>query len=257
MILEFQRADRVRDAFDGVGLAMGEIVARINAPRFARARMLGMEDAVQHRVAQIDIARGHVDLGAQHPRAVFKLAGAHAAEQIEVLLDAPLAERAVLARLGQRAARGAHRVGVLIVDIGLAGADENFRPVVKLFEIVRGVMKIFAPIEAEPAHVGLDGVDIFLLFLGRIGVVEAQIALPAELLRDAEIQTDRFGVADMEVAVRLRRKARDHALVPARRQIGAHDVADKILARFAGCRFGNRHRSFPLAACRSMRRSRF
>ena len=67
--------------------------------------MLGVQDAVEHRVAQIDVARRHVDLGAQHARAVGKFAGAHAAEQIEVFLDAALAERAVLARLGQRAAR--------------------------------------------------------------------------------------------------------------------------------------------------------
>ena len=33
--------------------------------------------------------------------------------------------------------------------------------------------------------------------------------MPAEFLRDAEIQADRLGVADMEIAVRLRRKAGD------------------------------------------------
>ena len=88
------------------------------------------------------------------------------------------------------------------------------------------------PIEAEPAHVGLDGVDIFLLFLGRIGVVETQIAMAAEFLGDAEIQRDRLGVADMQITVRLRREAGDDRLMPARRQIGAHDVADEILARF-------------------------
>ncbi len=98
---------------------------------------------------------------------------------------------------------------------------------------------MLAPIEAEPAHVGLDGVDIFLLLLGRIGVVKTQIAVPAEFLGDAEIQTDRLGVADMQIAVRLGWKARDDAFVPARSEIGAHDVADKILARLAGCCFGN------------------
>ena len=108
VILEFERADRMRDAFDGIRLAVGEIVARIDAPGLAGARMLGMQDAVEHRIAQIDIARGHVDLGAQHAGMVGELAGAHAAEQIEVLLDAAVAERAVLARLGQRAAVGAH-----------------------------------------------------------------------------------------------------------------------------------------------------
>ena len=88
MVLEFERADRVGDALDGVRLAVGEIVARIDAPGLAGARMLGVQDAVEHRIAQIDVAGAHVDLGAQHARAVRKLAGAHAAEQVEVLLDA-------------------------------------------------------------------------------------------------------------------------------------------------------------------------
>ena len=71
---------------------------------------------------------------------------------------------------------------------------------------------MLAPVEAEPAHVALDGVDIFLLLLGRIGIVEAQVTAAAEFLGDAEIQADRLGVADMQIAVRLRRKAGDHLL---------------------------------------------
>ena len=104
MVLEFERADRMGDALDGVGLAVREVVARIDFPGGAGARMRRVEDAIEHRIAQIDIARRHVDLGAQHARAVGKLARAHAAEQIEVFLDAAVAERAVLAGLGQRAA---------------------------------------------------------------------------------------------------------------------------------------------------------
>ena len=122
-----------------------------------------------------------------------------------------VAERAVLAGLGQRAAGDAHLLLRLVVDIGLAGADQVLGPFVELLEIVRGVIEVLAPVEAEPAHVALDGVDVFLLFLGRIGVVEAQVAAPAELLGDAEIEADRLGVADVQIAVRLRRKAGHHA----------------------------------------------
>ena len=129
----------------------------------------------------------------------------------------------------------------LIVDIGLAGTDQMLRPFVQLLEIVGRVIKMLAPIEAEPAHVALDGVDIFLLFLGRVGVVEAQIAVAAEFLRDAEIQADRFGVADMQIAVRLRREPGDDRLLPARGQIGANNIADEILTRLPDRRFRNRH----------------
>ena len=92
---------------------------------------------------------------------------------------------------------------------------------------------VAAPVEAEPAHVALDGVDIFLLLLGRVGVVEAQVAVAAELLRHAEIEADRLGMADMEVAVRLRREAGDDLPEPAGVAVGGDDVADEILPGFA------------------------
>jgi hypothetical protein len=114
-------------------------------------------------------------------------------------------------------------------------------PPIELLEIVGGVIEVLAPIEAEPAHVALDGIDIFLRLLDRIGVVVAQVAVAAELLSHAEIEADRLGVADMEIAVRLRRKAGDHAFVPARGQVRANDVADEILAGFPYCRFSDRH----------------
>src|SRR5271154_3050909 len=98
----------MRNALDGVRLAVGEIVARIDAPGLAGARMLGVKDAIEHRIAQVDVARTHVDLGAQHARAVRKLTGAHAAKQIEIFLDAPAPVRALRASLRQRAARETH-----------------------------------------------------------------------------------------------------------------------------------------------------
>ncbi|OPZ03835.1 MAG: hypothetical protein BWZ08_02820 [candidate division BRC1 bacterium ADurb.BinA292] len=47
---------------------------------------------------------------------------------------------------------------------------------------------MLAPVEPEPADVLLDRVDVFLLFLRRVGVVEPQVALAAEFLRHAEIE---------------------------------------------------------------------
>ena len=142
-----------------------------------------------------------------------------------------VAERAVLAGLGQRAAGDAHLLLRLVVDIGVAGADQVLGPFVEPLEIVRGVIEVLAPIEAEPAHVALDGVDVLLLFPGRVGVVEAQVAAAAELLGDAEIEADRLGVADVEIAVRLGRKAGDHAAVALGVEVGLDDVADEVAPR--------------------------
>src|SRR3989441_12296809 len=70
-------------------------------------------------------------------------------------------------------------------------------------------MEVLAPVEGEPAHVVHDGVDVLLALLGRVGVVEAQVAAAAVVSRQAEVDTDGLGVADVKVAVGLGREARD------------------------------------------------
>ena len=94
-----------------------------------------------------------------------------------------------------------------------------------------------SPIESEPAHVAFDGVDIFLLFLGRIGVVEAQMATPAELLRNSEIEADRLRMTDVKIPVGLRRKPGHHRVVALLVQIGLDDIADEIAPGFRCRRF--------------------
>ncbi len=140
----------MRNTFNRVRLAVGVIVARIDLPRRACARMRRMQNAVHHRIAQVDVAGAHVDLGAQHARAVLEFAGAHPAEQIEVFLDAAVAERAVPAGLGERAAAGAHLVRRLVVDVSLARADQILRPSVELLEIIRGVVEVLA--QSKPSQ---------------------------------------------------------------------------------------------------------
>src|SRR5262249_43873770 len=92
----------------------------------------------------------------------------------------------------------------------------------------RRVEEVVAPIESEPADVLLDGIDVLDVLLERIGVVEPEVADPAELLRDAEVQADALGVADVQVAVRLGGEARDDALVPPAPQVVRDDVADEV-----------------------------
>ena len=190
--------------------------------------MGGVHDPVQHRVAQVDVRRRHVDPGPQHPRAVGELARAHPLEQVEALVDRPVPPGAVPAGLRQRAAVLADLVGGQVVDVGLAGPDERDGPRVELVEVVGRVVEVLAPVEPEPADVRLDGVDVLLLLLRRVRVVEAQVAPAAELPRDAEVEADRLGVADVEVAVRLRREARHDRRVAALPHVGGNDLADEV-----------------------------
>ena len=210
MVLELQRADRMRDPLDRVGLAVGEIVGRVDAPLVAAAMVRGVQDAVHHRVAHVQVGRGHVDLRPQGARAVGKLAGPHPLEQVEVLLDRAVAVGAVLARLGQRAAMFADFVGRQVADVRLAGLDQLHGPLVNLLEIVGGVVEPVLPIEAQPADVLHDRVDVLDVFFAGVGVVEPQVAQAAELLGDAEVQADRLGVADVQIAVGLGRETGIH-----------------------------------------------
>ena len=228
MVGELQRADGMGDTLDGVRLAVGEVVRGVDAPRITRAWVRGVQDAVQHRVAEVDVARRHVDLRAQHTRAVGELARPHPREQVQALLDGAIAPRAGDARLGERPAVLADLVRGQVVDVRLAGADEVDGPVVELPEVVGGVVEVLAPVEAEPVHIRLDGIDVLLLLLGRVGVIEAQVATTAELLRDAEVQADRLGMADMQVAVGLRWEPRDDRPVTTGRHVIGDDVTDEV-----------------------------
>src|SRR5690606_13090261 len=84
------------------------------------------------------------------------------------------------------------------------------------------------PVEAEPAYVFLDRGDVLGVFLGWVGVVEAQVAAAAELLGDAEVQADRLGVADVQVAVGFGRETGADGVVLAAGQVVADDLPDEV-----------------------------
>ena len=242
MIDVFERAERMRDALDRIRQRVREVVHRVDAPRVAGAVMLGVADAIEHRIAHVMFGERHVDLRAQHVGAVGELAGAHAAEQIEILVDAAVAVRRVLARLGQRAAILADLVGRQRIDVGDALADQALGELIELLVVVRRVVFAVVPVEPQPPHVVLDRVDVLDVLLDRVGVVEAEVAVAAELAGDAEVEADRLGVADVQVAVRLGRKARDDAAaVLSGGDVGGDDLANEVLRAPVRARIRVRH----------------
>jgi hypothetical protein len=87
-------------------------------------------------------------------------------------------------------------------------------------------------LEAKPIHVVFDRIDVLDIFLARIGVVETQIAPAAELGGEAKIEANRLGVADVQIAIRLRRKPSvDSALIFALLEILSDNVAYEMRRR--------------------------
>jgi len=54
----------------------------------------------------------------------------------------------------------------------------------------------------------MNVVNKFVVFLAWVCVIEAQVSLTTVFLGDAEVESDCFGVADVEVAIWLWREAR-------------------------------------------------
>ena len=167
VIFEFEGADGVGDALDGIALPVRVVVHGVDAPLVAGAVMLGVEDAVHDGVAHVEVGRRHVDFGAEGAAAIGELAGLHAGEEVEIFFDAAIAVGALLAGFGGGAAVLADLVGGEVADVGLAGFDELDGPIVELAEVVGGVEEAVFPIEAEPVDVVDDGIDVFGLFLVR------------------------------------------------------------------------------------------
>src|SRR5207249_11837511 len=91
------------------------------------------------------------------------------------------------------------------------------------------------PVEPQPADVLLDRLDVLDVLLRRVGVVEAEVAAAAVVPGEAEVQANRLGVADVEVAVGLGGEPRDDPAAAAGGDVLVDDLADEIAeaGRFA------------------------
>jgi hypothetical protein len=69
-------------------------------------------------------------------------------------------------------------LGSEVVDVGLPRLDQVLGVLIQRVEVVGRVIEVLAPLEAEPADAFLDRVDVLDVFLGRIRVVETQVARP-------------------------------------------------------------------------------
>jgi len=208
VVLEFKRAERMGDTLEGIALAVGPVIVRVDTPVVAGAMMGHVANAVHQWVAHGHVGVGHVDLGSQHSLAIAELAGSHTSKQVKVLVDGAITKRAICARRGEVATGVGDRLGVLIVDVGEPFGDQIFGPGVELFEVITRIQSSPVTFETQPLQVAFDRNDEISTFLFGVGVVEPQIARAAEITGDAEVQTDRLGVTNMEIPIRFGRKTR-------------------------------------------------
>ena len=213
---------------------MGEIVHRIDAPLIACVVVRHVGDAVNDRVAHIDVRGGHIDLCAQHLLAVRILSFLHLFKELQVLLHGTVPVGAFLSGLGQGAAVLLDLLRRKITDIRLAFFNQENGALIHFLEVIGSEIQPVLPVRAEPGNIFLDRFHELDLFLGRIGIVKTQVELAAVLLCQAVVQKDGLGVADVQIAVRLRRESGHDVGVDALGQI----LVDGLLNKIAGYRCG-------------------
>ena len=229
----------MRHALERVLDRVREIVHRIDAPLLAQMVVRHVADAVEDGIAEVDVGRGHVDLGPEAPFAVRVLARAHLAEDLQVALGRRVARGRGGAGAFGNAAVGLPLVLRKVAAVRLAGLDEVLGDLVHAVEHVGGVVEagllpvsLAAPAEPQPADVLLDVLRVLVGLLCRIRVVEPQMALSAEELGHSEVYENSLCVPDVYVAVGLRGKARDH--LAARATLG-HALFDPLPEKMPGC----------------------
>ena len=77
----------MRNAFERVLDRMSEVIHRINAPLCALAVMVDETDAVNDRIAHVEVAAGKIDLGAQGHLSFFHFAVFHHFKQAQIFFD--------------------------------------------------------------------------------------------------------------------------------------------------------------------------
>ena len=189
-VLEFQRADTVGDALNGIRLSVGPVVRWVNAPRITGAMMFHLSNSIHNGVAKQHHLVPHVNFGSKNVVAFFKLAVSHAAKQIKILIDRTISVRTVSPGFGRSSATCANFFEIKAADVGLSSFNQLLSPLEKLLEVIRCEEQSIFPVESEPFDVVLNGFNIFHLFLFRVGVVEAEIALATVFLSDAKIEAD-------------------------------------------------------------------
>ncbi len=186
------------DAFDGVRLAVGEVVVGVGTASPVGLMVVGVADTVHDRILQVHVQRGHVDLGARNLRGRRRIRRrACEVEPVQVLFPPGRSRNGLFTWLSQRAppwpAPGQ------VVHIGLARPwNQLDGPVRQLVEILGGIAHFTPDHSKKPSHLkyGTGGVDVFLVFLGRVGVVETQVRDATELLgpgRSSHRSTWRIG----------------------------------------------------------------
>ncbi len=117
----------------------------------------------------------------------------------------------------------------LAINIGFPIPDQSHCKIIQLLEIVRRIKFVFSPVKPEPVDIPFHRADVLHVLGFGISIVKAKVTPTFVFRRKGEIETNRLGVSNMRVAVRLRWEARDDVATYATfLQIIIDDLLNKV-----------------------------
>ena len=236
---ELQGADGVSHTFQVVTLTMREVIHGVGIPFRAGTPVGQVEHAVHDGVAEMHVGRSHVYLGTENHLARFHVAAVHLTEQAQRFLSGAVTVGAVRTSLRGGSLLLGYLLARLFVHVGTPLQYAPLGKVPEVLEIVAGIAYL-APFEAQPLDVALYGFYIFCIFFLGIRVVHAEVAHAAELLGNAEVNSNGLGMSYVQVSVRFRRKAcLQSSAVLSFFQVLDYNLLDEVQA-FLFCRCGVR-----------------
>ena len=217
------------DSLDRILEAVRIVVERIDAPGIPGPIVLGLADPVEDRVAHEHVRGAHVDPGPEHVFPVTELPGTHPAKELEVLGDRPIPEGAFGPCDRDGPPSRTDRFLRLGVHVRPSLVDQEFGVLVHPVEVVRSVVEVLTPVEAQPLHIGTNGLHVLVLLGGRVRIVEAEVAASAKLVGDPEVEEDGLGVANVQEAVGFRGETGDYpAAMPPGRDVCVDNLAYEV-----------------------------
>mmetsp|Transcript_8861 Transcript_8861/g.15579 ORF Transcript_8861/g.15579 Transcript_8861/m.15579 type:complete len:218 (-) Transcript_8861:351-1004(-) len=194
MILKLQRAQRMRNPLDRISNRMGKVIHGINTPFISGSLMRFVFNTINHRIAEVEIGRGHVYLGTEGVRSIGKATRAHLFEELEIFFSGSIAVWTFLSWLGQCASILSHFLGRQFIDEGVSRLDEVDCCIVNELEVIRCFANVSKPRThlllptlilsvitkrsqslLNPPHILQYALHIFIVLLAGVGIVQSHV----------------------------------------------------------------------------------
>jgi hypothetical protein len=203
---------------------MSEIVKRIYAPSISLSVVGHVTDTENSRVTHNKIGRSHIYLCTESLCAIGEFAVLHTLKQFQILLNASVTPRRFLARLGKGSAVCGHFICGEIAHIGFTLFYKLNCVFIAFSEIIAAVKYAARRLEAQPADIVINTVNVLYVFFSGVGIVITEVEFTVEILCGGSVYPYSLKRADMKITVGLRRKTGMDVVLSALRKVGAYNI---------------------------------